>query len=76
MSEPSIKDALLSELEHLPEADRRRVLAYARSLSHEIPRGVPGSSLRRFTGTISESDASDIEAAIEEGCEKVDPGGW
>ena len=76
MSEPSIRDALLEELEHLPEPDRKRVLEYARSLSHEDPRGVPGSSLRRFAGVLSESDASEIEAAIEEGCEKVNSGGW
>ncbi len=75
MSEPSIRDALLKELEHLPEPDRRRVLAYARSLSDEIPRGVPGSSLRRFAGALSESDAAEMEAAIDGGCEQVNPGG-
>ena len=76
MSEPSIRDDLLKELERLPESDRRRVLEYARSLSDSVPRGVPGSSLLRFVGVFSESDAAEIEAAIEEGCEQVNPGAW
>ncbi len=76
MIEPSTRDALFRELARLDESDRKRVLEYARSLSEMDPRGVPGVSLLPLAGAFSESDISEIEAAIEEGCEKVNPGGW
>lgn len=76
MIEPSVKDALFKELTRLGESDRRRVLKYARSLSERTPRGVSGASLLHLAGSIPEAEISEIEAAIEEGCEKVNLGGW
>ena len=76
MIEPSVKSALFNELSRLGESDRRRVLEYARSLSGRTPRGVSGASLLPLAGSIPEPDMAEIEAAIEEGCEKVNPGGW
>lgn len=75
MIEPSVKDVLFRELGRLNEADRERVLEYARTLGR-APRGVPGSSLIALAGSVSDSDMTEIEAAIEDGCEKVNPGGW
>lgn len=75
MIEPSVKDVLYREIARLDEADRKRVLEYARSLGR-TPRGVTGSSLLSLAGSVSDSDMTEIEAAIEEGCEKVNPGGW
>ena len=71
MIEPSAKDVLSREIARLDEADRKRVLEYART-----PRGVPGSSLLSLAGSIPASDMTEIKAAIEAGCEKVNPGGW
>jgi hypothetical protein len=76
MIEPSGKDALSRELALLDEVDRKRVLEYARSLSGRTPRAVSGASLLPLGGSVPESDMAEIEAAIEEGCEKVNPGGW
>jgi hypothetical protein len=76
MIEPSVKDALSRELARLDEADRRRVLEYARKLSARTPRVVSGASLLPLAGSVPESDMAEIEAAIEEGCEKVNPGAW
>lgn len=75
MIEPSAKDVLSREIARLDEADRKRVLEYARTLGR-APRGVPGASLLSLAGSIPASDMTEIEAAIEEGCEKVNPGGW
>ena len=75
MIEPSVKDVLYREIARLDDADRRRVLEYARSLGR-MPRGVSGSSLLPLAGSVSDSDMAEIEAAIDEGCEKVNPGGW
>lgn len=76
MIEPSAKDVLIREIARLDEADRERVLAYARSLAGKAPRGVPGGSLLPFAGSVPASDMAEIEAAIDEGCEQVNPGGW
>ena len=75
MIEPSVKDVLFRELGRLDEADRERVLEYARTLGR-TPRGVPGSSLLALAGSVSDSDMTEMEAAIEDGCEKANPGGW
>ncbi|MDH3207949.1 MAG: hypothetical protein OEO79_15190 [Gemmatimonadota bacterium] len=75
MIEPSVKDILYREIARLDEDDRRRVLEYARSLGR-TPRGVSGASLLPLAGSVSASDVDEIEAAIEEGCETVNPGGW
>lgn len=75
MIEPSVKDVLYREIARLDEADRKRVLEFARSLAR-TPGGVPGASLLSLAGSVSGSDMAEIEAAIEEGCEKVNPGGW
>jgi hypothetical protein len=75
MIEPSLKDVLYEEIARLDEADRRRVLDYARSLGR-TPRGVVGSSLLSLSGSVPDSDMTEIEAAIEEGCEKVNRGAW
>jgi hypothetical protein len=76
MIEPSVKDALSRELARLDEADRKRVLEYARTLSERTRRAVSGASLLPLAGSVPESDMAEIEAAIEEGCEKVNPGAW
>jgi len=75
MIEPSVKDVLYKEIARLDDADRKRVLEYARALGR-TPRGVTGSSLLSLAGSVSESDMAEIEAAVDEGCEKVNPGGW
>jgi len=41
-----------------------------------LPKGVTGKSVCKFEGMIPPEDLSVISQAIEEGCEKVDPGEW
>jgi hypothetical protein len=76
MRESSATDALLEELKRLAEPDRRRLLDYARSLGGRTPKGVTGESLAAYVGSVPESDAASIAAAIEDGCEKVDLSAW
>lgn len=75
MNEPSLKDDLYREIADLDESDRKRVLDFVHSLGSR-PQGTSGSALLPFSGTVPESDMAEIEAAIEEGCEKVNPGAW
>jgi hypothetical protein len=52
------------------------VLDFARSLPAAGARGPPGKALIRFGGLIQRDDLSPIEAAIEAGCEQVNPNEW
>lgn len=76
MALPSIKHEILEELERLPDEDQHRVLDFARTLGRTIPKGTPGRELLRFAGVISDEDAEQMNAAIEEGCEQVDVDEW
>ncbi len=67
-----IKEKLLEQLDILPEDLQRRVLDFAQALALSSPRGVPGSELLRFAGTISADDARAMHDAVEAGCERVD----
>jgi hypothetical protein len=73
---PSIKHEILEELERLREEDQHRVLAVVRTLGRKIPKGTRGRVLLRFAGVISDGYAEQMNAAIEEGCERVDVDEW
>ncbi len=76
MNDESTKDEVVEELNRLAEADRRRVLDYARSLGRRVSKGVAGDSLLSLAGSLPEAEASAMEAAIEDGCERVNLGAW
>ena len=76
MISPSIEQELHSSLEHLPLAQQRQVLDFARVLSITPPKGVKGSSLLCFAGSIPAEDLAEMQAAIEADCETVDVDGW
>jgi hypothetical protein len=69
----SLERELHEQLSALTPDQQRKVLEYARSLSEGAVRGVPGASLQRFAGIISDEDAREMKAAIEEGCGRVGP---
>lgn len=69
-----LRDQILHQLDNLPEDRQRRVLEFAREL---VPHaGNAGTVLLRFSGAIGADDLREISAAIEEGCEKIDPDEW
>jgi hypothetical protein len=53
-----------------------RVFEFTRALAVSVPRGVPGSQLLRFSGTIPPDDLQLIREAIQEGCEQADTHEW
>lgn len=69
-----IRHALDATLEELAVDQQQLVLDFARSLTAR--RGIAGSTLLPFAGTMSEVVAEEISLAIKEGCEKVDLNGW
>ena len=74
--EPAIEKELLKQLEQLGAGEQRQVLDFARTLSNNRRCGLPGEKLLRFSGTICADDLAMMAAAIEGGCEQVNPDEW
>lgn len=66
---------IAAEVCELELDSQQRVLEYVRSLKHLVP-GMRGDALLRHAGTINESDAQSMMAAIKAGCEQVNPNEW
>lgn len=61
----------------MPYNLQKKVLEFTSSVEEAEPlKGVPGSVLLQFVGTIDKEDLRLMEEAIEEGCEKIDEDGW
>ena len=56
----------------------QKLIIHVQTVGGEQPalKGVKGSSLFEFGGTIDREDLDRMSKAIEEGCEQVDPDGW
>ena len=76
MAELTITDRITEQIEHLPSEFQRRVLDFVEALAKSRPRGEPGANLLRFAGSLDPQSAQEMRAAIEEGCERVDPDEW
>lgn len=74
MADIPAEKELLQQFRKLDEDQQRKVLKFTRSLTR--PQGVPARSLLRFAGSIPKGDLDAMAQAIEEGCERVDPGEW
>ena len=60
---------IMDELFSLSLEQQHQVLRFVRSL--KLPAGTEGRSLLRFAGCINPTDLKEMEAAIEDGCERV-----
>lgn len=76
MAISTVDRELQEYLSNFGQGQKQRLLEYARTIASETPRGVPGPSLDRFWGRISEDDAREMLKVIEEECEQIDPDGW
>jgi len=76
MSDLSIKQEIVRELDRLPIELQRRVLDFTQALVLSLPKGVPGKQLLRFAGILESEDAQAMTQAIEAGCEQVDVNEW
>ena len=75
MSSSQIKQKIIERLDELSEGEQRKLIEFAEHLP-AITKGTPGRELLRFFGTIDSEDCRRMEAAIEAGCERVDPRDW
>jgi len=71
-----IKEIIISELDNLNQEQQKSVLDYMLCLKTDSNKGVSGTSLLNFLGSIDQNDLLVMERAITEGCEKVDAGEW
>jgi hypothetical protein len=71
MSDLSIKQEIVRELDRLPIELQRRVLDFTQTLVLSLPKGAPGKQLLRFAGILEAEDAQAMIQAIEVGCEQV-----
>ncbi len=76
MVDATIDNELSTCLGQLPIEQQRQVLQFAQTLAMHRIRGVHGSSLLQFAGTIGESDLEAMSQAIEDGCQRIDADEW
>ncbi len=76
MIDATLERELHLHLSEIPAPQQRQVLDFARALRSAHPKGVPGSALLEFAGSFAPDDLAEMSAAIEAGCERVDPDGW
>jgi acetyl-CoA carboxylase carboxyltransferase component len=72
----TIKKQIIRRLDGLSDEEQRRALDFVGSLSARTPEGVSGGSLLRFAGAFDPEEARKMARAIEEGCERINVGGW
>ncbi len=65
---------IFAELNELPLEEQQKVLAFARSLNQ--PKGVKGASLLTFAGSISPAELEQMQEAVKDGCERINPDEW
>ena len=75
MVNPILERELHQHLEHLMASQQRQVLDFARTLAAVRRRGVAGTELIPFAGSLQTDDIQVIVQAIKD-CEKVDTHEW
>ena len=75
----TISEAIMVEVQRLAEPEQRTVLQFARAMTPVVSPPASGrtlADLRPFVGPFDAADLADIQAAIREGCERVDADTW
>ncbi len=75
MNSPII-EAVVEQLQIMPQHLQWQVLKFVRALIKADVRGTPGQHLLRFAGSIPADDLQLMRAAIQEDCERVDIDEW
>jgi hypothetical protein len=71
-----IEKDLHEQIMRLKDDQQLRLLEFARSLSNSSEKGVAGSALLQFAGTMEKEELVTIGKAIDDGCEIVNPNEW
>ncbi len=74
---PSIIDEVFERLKVMPQSLQQQVLEFTKTLTDSnTVKGVPGSQLLRFAGTIPLDELNLMSEAINQDCEQVDSNEW
>lgn len=76
MARAAIKQQILSDLDRLSPEQQQQAVEFVRGLARQSLPGVAGRALLRFAGTLDDESTREMLEAIDEGCERVDAGGW
>lgn len=73
----TVAEEIMLQLNKLDEAQQQRLLNFARILAKTpVVKGESGQSIIAATGFFDAQSLTEIEKAIQEGCERIDWGGW
>ena len=70
------KQEIASKIDSLPSDLQEQVLRFVASLDKSAPVGEKGANLRQFSSSLDPLSAQQMTQAIEEECERVEPGEW
>jgi hypothetical protein len=73
---PDVKDQILKDLDRLSPDQQKRAAELVSGLVSVLPQGASIEDLQIVAGTLDEESAREMMAAIEDGCERVDPDEW
>ncbi len=73
---PDVKDQILKDLDRLSPDQQKRAAELVSGLVSVLPQGASIEDLQKVAGTLDEESAREMMAAIEDGCERVDPDEW
>ena len=79
MSDLTVKEEIINQLDDLSPDQQRRVLDFTRKIKAEtLPEGTPGEVLWELARSINfdPEDLKEIAEAIEAECERIDWDGW
>ncbi len=76
MVKVDVRQQILDDLDGMSPEMQDQAARLVHELVKARPRGVPGRDLLRFAGTIDPESLREMEAAIGEGCERVDSDEW
>ena len=78
MAARSVKEEIISVLEHLTPEQQRQVLEFTQRMTTRLSAGTPGEVLMAAAREVNfdPADLEEMQQAIEEGCERIDWDGW
>ena len=76
MTNPSIKQQILRDLDQMSPQMQERAMNLVHSLVTELPKGASAEDLRQLAGSLDAESAREMRDAIEAGCERIDPDAW
>lgn len=76
MVRAAVEQELHDQLDRLPPGQQQQVLDFARALAASGARGVPGTNLLPFAGSITAEDLEIMTNIIDSDCEQVNHDEW